>query len=73
MIKSIKLKNCILGKRVKEKIGRALHSAINLCLTNYIEIQFSKFNLSFIGTREVMYPKELFLKQILIISAAKNH
>lgn len=58
---------------MEEKYGCALHSAIVFCLTDYTEMQFSKLNLSFISTKEVTYPKDLFLKQMIILSDAKNH
>lgn len=58
---------------MEEKYGCALHSAINFCLTNYTEMQVSKLNLSFISTKEVTYPEDLFLKQMIILSDTKNH
>lgn len=48
-------------------------SAINLCLSKFTEMQYSKLNLSFTGAGEDDLPRNLFLKHVIIPSDAKTH
>lgn len=59
--------------QVKEQYRYALHSAVNLCLPQFTEMQYSKLNLSFTGAGEDDLTKNLFLKQLIIPSDAKTH